>query len=240
MLFSKKRQLADLMEGFYDIHCHLLPAVDDGSPDAEYSTLMMEEFEKLGMKGLYLTPHIINGMYDNRDEEALRSEFSKFKYDGKMDVRLAAEYFIGDKFAKRITSGQSLAMSGGHILCEFEMNSYSMNSFNQLFDISLAGYTVIIAHPERYSFIQHDHKGELFDTLSNSSYKFQLNLLSLIGFHGLGAMKLSRRLLEEGRYDFVGTDAHSLAYLQAIRRHKVSEKLFRQLEKLRENNKTLF
>ncbi len=239
-LFSKKRYLADLMEGFCDIHCHFLPGVDDGSPDAEYTLQILDEFEKLGVKAVYMTPHIINGMYDNRNEETLRSEFSRLRYGGNMELKLAAEYFIDDRFVERATGKDPLTLSGGYILCEFEMNSYSINSLNQLFDVSLAGYNIIIAHPERYSFIQRDRRGELLDIFANSSYKLQLNLLSLAGYHGPGAEKTSRELLEQGRYDFVGTDAHSLSYVEAIKRYSVPEKIYRQLELLRENNRLLF
>lgn len=239
-LFTKKRYLADLMEGFCDVHCHFLPGVDDGSPDAGYTLQLLDEFEKLGVKAIYMTPHIINGMYGNRDENALREEFSRFEYGGGIDLRLAAEYFVDEKFVGHATGENPLTFADRHILCEFEMNSYSLNSMNQLFDVSLVGYKIIIAHPERYSFIQRSRSKELLDLFTHSSYKLQLNLLSLTGYHGPGAEKTSRELLEQGRYDFVGTDAHSLSYLEMIKRHSVPEKIFRQLELLRDNNRLLF
>ncbi len=239
-LFSRKRHLSELMKGFCDIHCHFLPGVDDGSPDAEYSLRMLDEFEKLGVQSIYMTPHIINGMYDNRGEEALRGEFSRFAYKGNMDVRLAAEYCIDDKFVGRVLEGNPLTFADRHILCEFEINTYSMSSLGQLFDISLAGYNVIIAHPERYSFIHRDRNDELLDIFANSNYKLQLNMLSLAGYHGPVAEKISRELLRQGRYDFVGTDAHSLSYMQAIRHLSIPSNLFPQLEQLCENNRKLF
>ena len=118
---TKNIYLADLLDDFYDIHCHLLPGVDDGSPDREHSLRLLERMQGMGVKGLYMTPHIIHGAYDNRGEEELRQRFADFGYQGPLDIRLGAEYFIDDKFPEHL-EGNPLTMNCRHVLVEFSIN----------------------------------------------------------------------------------------------------------------------
>lgn len=234
---SKTHCLADLLEGYYDIHCHLMPGVDDGSPNSEHSINLLNRMQGYGVKGLYMTPHIINGAYGNRDETALRKAFAEFGYDGSLDVRLAAEYFVDDVFLSRL-KGEPLTMKDNYILTEFSMNGYSIRWFDMLFEATIAGYEVILAHPERYSFVQTNGRDKAINLIKQ--HKLQLNLLSLAGFHGSNAKKCAEQLLLEGLYTFVGSDTHSNAYLDVLERTKVPNKLFEVLKILRENNQTLF
>lgn len=227
------------MDGFYDIHSHFLPGVDDGAKDQDSACKLLAAYEKMGVKGIYLTPHIINGMYDSADEKLLRQKFGDFDHGTGMDIRLAAEYFIDDRFLEHM-SGDPLTFSDRHVLAEFAMASYGMNSFDQLFEATISGINIIIAHPERYAFVQNDKRDEVLNLLTNSHYKLQLNILSLVGYHGSEARNVSHRLLSEGLYTFVGTDVHSFQYVNAIENESIPSKLYPELEKLKENNKMLF
>lgn len=234
---SKSIYLADVLDGFYDVHCHLLPGVDDGAPDADHSLRLLGRMAEMGVKGLYMTPHIINGLYDNRDEEVLRSRFAGFGYSGPLDVRLAAEYFLDDNFMSHV-GDKTLTMNGRHMLVEFSINGYSLRSFDMLFDATLSGFEVIIAHPERYPFVQSSGQDKVINLIKQ--YRLQLNLLSLAGYHGGSARKCAERLLAERRYSFVGTDTHSMTYLDVLQRTKVSRKIFDAVNALKENNRELF
>lgn len=238
-MFRKKVPLAGILDGLYDTHCHILPAVDDGARNIEGALRLLKRMEELGMRGAYLTPHIISGLYGNRDEEELRRHFADFSHGSTLDIRLAAEYFADERFAEHV-AGSPLTMGGDHLLVELSMNSYSESSFETLFEASMSGFDIILAHPERYVFIQNDRKGQFLERILNSRYKLQLNLLSVTGYHGQEAQRAAERLLKEGHYTFVGTDAHSQTYYEAISRATVSPKIYSQLEELRENNKTLF
>lgn len=236
-IFSKnKRSLVDILDGFHDIHSHFLPGVDDGASDIDHSHRLLDRMKEMGVKGIYLTPHIISGAYNNHSEDDMREVFSKFSYDG-IDIRLAAEYFIDNLFPKHIENAP-LTMGGNHILAEFSMNGYSLQGFDMLFEASLAGYEIIIAHPERYSFIQHDGRDKVFNIIKQ--YNLQLNLLSLTGYHGSGAKACAEKMLKDKRYSFVGTDIHSSQYIDILCRTKVSEKVFDSIKALAENNKRLF
>lgn len=235
--FSNTIYLADILDGFYDIHSHLLPGVDDGSPDTDRSMALLERMQGLGMAGLYLTPHIIHGVYGDLAESKLRTKFGELGYRGPLDIRLASEYFIDDKFLERL-EGEPLTMNCRHILVEFSMNGYSLRAFDILFEATLSGFEIILAHPERYTFVQANGRDKVINLIKQ--YKMQLNLLSLAGFHGSSAKKAAENMLERGLYTFVGTDTHSNAYLDALQRAKVSRKVFDCVASLKENNKALF
>ncbi|HIW97192.1 MAG TPA: capsular biosynthesis protein [Candidatus Tidjanibacter gallistercoris] len=236
--FHKKNiYLADLLDGFCDIHCHLLPGVDDGSPDREHSLQLLERMHGMGVRELYMTPHIINGAYDNRSEEELRQRFADLGYTGPVKVRLGAEYFIDDRFPEHL-AGNPLTMNHRHILVEFALNGYSLRAFDMLFEATLSGYEIILAHPERYTFVQVEGRDKVINLIKQ--YKLQLNLLSLAGYHGSGAKKCAENMLRQGLYTFVGTDTHSNAYLDALQRAKVSKKVFDAVNALKENNRMLF
>ena len=198
---------------------------------------LLERMHGMGIQGLYMTPHIIHGAYDNRGETELRQRFADFGYRGSMDVRLAAEYFIDDKFPERL-QGDPLTMNARHILVEFSINGYSLRAFDMLFEATLAGYEIILAHPERYMFLQANGKDKVINLIKQ--YKLQLNLLSLAGYHGSGAKKYAENMLRQGLYTFVGTDTHSNAYLDALQRAKISKKVFDAVTGLKENNRMLF
>ena len=75
-----------------------------------------------------------------------------------------------------------------------------------LYDLTVNGYTPLIAHPERYVYMER----EKYVSLKNYGYKFQLNLLSLAGFYGRLPLEKSRYLLKNGLYDYAGSDFHNL------------------------------
>ncbi len=237
-LFTRNVPLADIMDGLYDIHCHLLPGVDDGSPDSEHSHALLEKMYDMGMAGAYLTPHIIYGMYGSRNESDMRAAFAEFDYSGPLSLRLGAEYFLDEGFPGHI-SDRPLTMGGNHILAEFALNAYANRSLDMLFEASLSGYNIIIAHPERYAFLSGSGGKNLLKQLRDKGFGFQLNLLSLTGYHGKGARQLAVKFLTDGLYAFLGTDTHSSVYLHTIKNASIPGNLMPMLEKLRENNRTL-
>ena len=103
------------------------------------------------------------------------------------------------------------------------------------------GLTPVIAHPERYAFLQHRMQREqLLGRLLDAGCKFQLNLLSLTGWHGEHAKKLAEELIRRDLYTFVGTDLHSFPHLNAIETLSVESRQAEAVEKLKENNLLLW
>ena len=105
--------------------------MDDGAATPEKSRDLQLRMQSMGMRGMYLTPHLIHGAYDSRTEADLRREFAAFRPEAGLDVRLAAEYFVDDKFAERM-AGEPLTMAGRHVLAEFSISGYSVHAFDIL------------------------------------------------------------------------------------------------------------
>ncbi len=242
-IFGRKRTLLrEHLEDFYDIHSHLLWGVDDGCRDAEHTLALDAELAELGFKGAYLTPHIIYGLYGNNTEERLRKRFQEMPEGMKLEVRLAAEYNLDERFMEHVEAADNmLTMGDNHLLVEFGLGTSRVGShLNDLFEAAIRGKNIIIAHPERYAFLAEERNYHELEKLTSKGYKLQLNLLSLAGLHGDKAKRVAEEMLLSGKYTFVGSDTHSHIYIKALREATISSKVVEPLRALMENNKRLF
>lgn len=237
-IFKKKSYLRDQLGDFYDIHCHLLWGVDDGCRSAEHSRELAREMVELGFKGAYLTPHIIYGLYGNNTEQGLREQFAQMPDVAPLEVRLAAEYYLDEKFVDH-TKGEvpMLTYEGDWVLVEYGLGSQRASHQDELFELALSGKGVVIAHPERYAFLAEGRNMHELDRLLDKNYALQLNLLSLTGYHGEKSRRVAEELLLAGKYTFVGSDCHSRMYTKAIAEGVISPKVVEPLRELMENNK---
>ena len=239
--FKKKVWLRDQLEGFYDIHSHLLWGVDDGCRDEEHTRTISTALATLGFKGAYMTPHIIYGLYGNNTETGLRAKFAEVPTDLALEMRLAAEYSLDEKFLDHVHAEEPmLTLGDDHLLAEFSLGTSRVDLHtNDLFEAALTGKNIIIAHPERYAFLAQGGNIHELDKLTAKGYALQLNLLSLTGYHGDKVKKVAEQLLLDGRYTFVGSDVHSHQYIRAIEESTISPKAVDPLKELMENNKRL-
>ena len=230
----------DFFEGAVDVHCHLLPGVDDGFSSSTKSLQALKKLEERGVKKMILTPHFMKD-YPNNDRDSITAEFESFKKEAEqvssIELRLGAEYMLDARFMDHFKQGFLFLDNSNQVLCETSYLMYEPGITEMLFDIMCEGLQPIIAHPERYEYAVKDN----YLRWKDKRYKFQLNLLSLAGAYGEAAMVKSRYLLKEGMYDYVGSDMHNLdnfrRFLPEIR---LSKKNIERLEQLIENNKTLF
>ena len=237
-MFSFKHRLikSGILQGKTDIHCHVLPGVDDGSPDLPHSLDLLDYMEHdLGFVAAWLTPHVMQG--NGNAAARLQEPFNQLlrQYDGSMRLRLSSEYMMDGGFDERLTT-DALVLGKRHLLVE---TSY-MNGPNNLYDILLSVWhrdlKPLIAHPERYMYMSDDD----YRNLKGHGYEFQLNLLSLSGYYGVRPRLVAEHLLEEGFYDNVGTDLHHLdrfedyLYDLKLTRHQLDS-----IEKLFANNEDL-
>lgn len=206
-----------ILRGKTDIHCHVLPGVDDGSPDMPHSLDLLDYMEiDLGFKAIWLTPHVMEANGNTPDRLRPRMEELRRLYQGKMQLHLSSEYMMDIHFHEHLEAGP-LRLGDQHLLVE---TSY-VNGPNDLLDILLSVWHLdmkpLIAHPERYMYMdEHDYQ-----QLKGLGYEFQLNLLSLSGYYGPRAKVVAEHLLADGMYDNVGTDLHHLDryedYLYSLR-----------------------
>ncbi len=238
--FKKKVYLCDLMEDFHDVHNHLLWGVDDGPPAQENATRLAGELVKVGITHTYLTPHIIYGCYGNQTEESLRKRFAEMTPYENIECRLAAEYFLDEKFLERLQWPENLlTMADKHILVEYGLQATRAEHLDMLFEASLLGLQLIIAHPERYAFACEGRNMREIENLTSKGYKLQLNILSLLGNNGPKVKRIAEEMLLAGRYTFVGSDTHSRHYTYAMRAATLSPKIADRLKVLIENNKEI-
>ncbi|OPZ97320.1 MAG: Tyrosine-protein phosphatase YwqE [Bacteroidetes bacterium ADurb.Bin408] len=126
-------------------------------------------------------------------------------------IEAAAEYLIDDGFEKIFKEGRLLTMGKKYILVELSYYNMHHGFYALVFDLQIAGYQVILAHPERYSYF-HD-KWPVYEDLKARGILFQLNTISLTGCYSPKVQKVAEKLIDMGFYDFVATDMHNEEYL---------------------------
>ena len=222
--FTKHKK--PLFEGLCDIHNHLLPAIDDGSKSVGMSLKMLEGFKSLGFTSVIPTPHVYQELYPNTPTtiknafDILTTKTSKIE-SPKVNA-YAAEYMIDEVFMKNLqTSMPSLLLKDTYILVE-------INFFSETTMLTEAGFTLlqnnitpILAHPERYHLLKDIN---VYKELKNKGFYLQLNSLSLLGQYGPEVKQKAEKLLQEGLYDFIATDAHHPQHLKSLENLTLSKK----------------
>lgn len=210
-----------------DIHSHILPGIDDGSPDIETSLALIKGLYNLGIRKSIATPHIIGDMYRNTPQTinaALELVKTACYNEGiTMEISVAAEYMIDDYFLELLKKKEPLlTLYKNIILTEIPFSSTPENLEETTSLIIAEGYLPILAHPERYHYYQQNFKQ--FNHLIEMGFVLQINLLSLTGYYGKRAEKAANFLLENNLVSLVGTDLHHYNHLDAIRDNKNREK----------------
>jgi protein-tyrosine phosphatase len=221
-LFSRgksSREKVDFSMLKADMHSHLIPGIDDGSPDLKTSLQLIRGMMELGYTKLITTPHIMWDIYRNSRQtilEGLEQLRMAIKAEALyVEINAAAEYFLDDHVEELIENNEPLlTISGNMVLVEFSMAHPSMSLKDILFELQMHGYQPVIAHPERYSYLG-NHK-EFYDELKDIGCLFQLNMLSLGGYYGKQVNELAQYLIKKEYYDLVGTDLHHIRHLDAL------------------------
>lgn len=209
-LFSKKKSLLEtgVFEGFTDWHSHILPGVDDGIQTMEESIAILEEYERLGFKKVWLTPHIMEDYPNATDDLKKRFEELKNQWKGNVELALAAENMLDNLFEERLQNDDFLPIGDeqDHLLVEtsYYTPPYAMDEM--ISKARALGYYIILAHPERYRYMEEKD----YNKLKEEGVKFQVNILSLVGAYGDSAKKKAEWLVSKNMIDFYGTDIHRL------------------------------
>ena len=230
-LKNKKTALTAIFpENFVDIHSHLLPGIDDGAQNLEESVALIQRMRSYGIKNFVTTPHVMEAVWENSTEiiqQKVAAVQERLKKEGLHDVsiRAAAEYMLDGNFIKLLETKNLLTVKDQFILIEMSYLNPPLNLYEILFNIQIAGYKPILAHPERYN-CYHQNFNE-YKKLKEAGCSFQLNLLSLSNYYGSTVNKIALKLLKENMIDFVGTDTHNLRHLNQL--EKITDKKTLQL-----------
>lgn len=221
-----------------DMHSHLLPGIDDGSPDMETSLQLIRGMTEMGFTKLITTPHIMWDMYKNTREiilEKLELLQTAAKAEGlAVEINAAAEYFLDDYVAGLLKNNEPmLTVCGKMVLVEFSLAQPSMSLKDILFEMQMQGYQPVIAHPERYIYLERNK--EFYEELKDIGCLFQLNILSLINYYGKSAQELAQYLIKKDYYELIGTDLHNFRHIEALNNSSISP----VLQKLFESGKIL-
>lgn len=197
-----------------DIHTHILPGVDDGAPDLRISLEMAEQAVRGGVNHLVMTPHCnIPDMFDNyNDGDNIRQKMEMFRKqvtDAGIPLTLYSgmEVFGTPEVPEYLEEGRLLTINDTrYLLVEFPFSGSSYYATDILSDICHLGYFPIVAHPERYEYVQKDTG--LVDYWIRMGCGIQVNKGSLLGRFGRKPYYCGIRLLEEGMVSCVASDAH--------------------------------
>lgn len=241
MLFLKKKKIPfeDIIpDNYIDIHSHLLPGIDDGVKTIYQSAYVLEQFYHMGVTKLITTPHSMKDVWPNT-ADIIMAKLKEMKtllptLDIPINLHAAAEYMLDDLFLKHLKDKDVLTLKDTYILVEMSTFNPPINLNELLFDIKLSEYIPILAHPERYSFYHNNF--QKFAELKDSGFLFQLNLLSISGYYGERVKKTALRLLEEGYYDFSGSDVHNRKQFESLEKGFYSKDA-KKLKILMENNR---
>ena len=298
--FNKKHTIAasGILQGATDHHSHILPGVDDGVETIAEALRILATYETLGIKELWLTPHIMEDIPNSPAKLQARFEELKAAYIGNITLHLAAEYMIdnhlrkvleeinspsreypqeegdeikklrpategrwhkqsdvtegsettneklrhssigevvedrrGEKKTKECTNLLPIGTTGKHILVETSYYNAPMRFNDTLQQIKSLGYFPLLAHPERYMYLDNAD----YHKLHSQSVKFQLNLVSLAGGYGKAVKKKAEWLLTNGLYSVAGSDLHCEEAIEYITKCKLSDKEVEQVKALLQN-----
>ena len=210
-IFQSKPILKDIIpDNYIDIHSHILPGIDDGAKTLGDSLQLIQALQGFGASKLITTPHIIQHFWENSSqnikEKEAETNLELKKNNLSIPFRAAAEYMMDENFVKLFQSEKLLTLKDNYVLVEMSYINPPIQLYSILFDLQVAGYIPVLAHPERYNFF---HKNfEEYNKLINAGCLLQLNLLSVVGYYGESITEIAQKLLKKGMYSFVGSDAH--------------------------------
>lgn len=235
---KSKPFLKDLLsDNYVDIHSHLLPGIDDGAKTIAETLKLAKAFAEFGISQFVTTPHIKHHFWENSAQTIIANQNETAILLDESDIKIpfcaAAEYFMDDWFENHFKTEKLLTIKDNYVLVEISYISPPAQLHKTLFDLQVAGYIPILAHPERYLYF-HKNFTE-YEKLKKSGCLFQLNLLAVVGYYGTGVTKISEELLKKGMYDFVGSDVHHHNHIREFGK-KVNVKSIAALKEVIANN----
>ncbi len=221
-LFGKREAAvgpADLSVLGCDVHSHFIPGIDDGAQTLEQSIELLTAMRELGYRKVITTPHNMADGYKNTPEiilgglEKLRREVERVGLDITVDA--AAEYYLDHELERKVLDRTVLTFGKDLLLFELPFISEPSILLPVVFQMQTQGYRPVLAHPERYGFWHGDYTK--YERLKERGVLFQLNLIALSGAYGPKAKEVAERLIDDGHYELLGSDCHTMNHVEAIK-----------------------
>lgn len=194
-----------------DFHTHILPNVDDGSKSNEETLHMIEEAQKAGFDKIVCTSHYIENYYEVNKEcrQAYIEEISEKLKEKKEDINLylGNEVYISENIVQLLENNSICTINNSsYLLFELPLSAKPINLYDAIYDMLQYKLVPILAHPERYSFIQQEP--ELVFELIEKGVLMQSNYGSFVGQYGKKAQIIAKKMLKNDMIHFLGTDVH--------------------------------
>ena len=192
-----------------DIHCHILPKVDDGPDSVEESLKILKDMKRQGIKHVIVTPHYRPEMFEPSMKRVIYSyrHLRDIAYEMGVSMSLGCEYYRNEQIIDHMDNRKRPSMAGSrYVLIEFSMNDLFPTIRNYVYELITHGYQPIIAHVERYFCCQ---KMEKIQELKDMGALVQLNAGSVLGEEGWKLKIFCLDLMKKDLVDFIASDTHN-------------------------------
>lgn len=229
-----------------ELHCHIVPGVDDGSPEQHFSLEYLQDLSQFGVEKIIFTPHHTFPNFLNTSER-IEPIFTELKAEAArqgIGVELedfSFEYRLDESFLQMMECGKwgdancpFRPLKGRYLLIENSFAQPLINLDDVCYKLQEQGWYLIMAHPERYHY--YARRGmNAYEHLQNLGVEFQCNILSFAGYYGETVQKAAFRLLEEGMVNFLGSDLHNKHHADLIRKYLATKDYASVREELEQN-----
>lgn len=210
---------ADLSVLHCDVHSHFIPGIDDGAATMEDSITLIRAMHELGYSKVITTPHVMADGFRNTPEIILQGVTrvqEELKAQGvPVEIQASAEYYMDHEFDRLVREKRVIPFGDNFVLFELPFIAEPAILLTVIFQLQTQGYRPVLAHPERYQFWHTDLTK--YENLKERGVLFQLNIMALMGAYGPGARKVAEKLVDNGWYELVGSDCHSMNHIEAIK-----------------------
>lgn len=194
-----------------DLHSHILPEIDDGSKGMDESLEMLRTLVEIGYHKIIITPHIMAHPYNNSTAQ-IRLKLDQLKgamaeHSIDVVVEVAAEYMLDSELFARIENKDILTFGENYLLFEISRFAMPPNLSELVHELKIAGYRLVLAHPERYLYFSSPQK--TYTQLKQQGVLFQCDIGSFVGMYGKEAQLNAKLLGSLGMVDFLGSDIHT-------------------------------
>lgn len=210
------------MRGLCDIHCHVIPGVDDGATDFEEALEMLKWEYREGIRTIIATPHFRTDMFET-SRKIVAQRFNELRQRAKeekcgIELYLGCEFHSNMDMVKYLNQNPAYTMAGSkYVLVEFSAGDEKRYIQERLYSVLCNGYRPIIAHIERYNCVRKNI--DLTEELIRMGAQVQVNAGSILGEMGFLTKRFTKRLLKEQLVHYIGSDAHGALY----RRSRMNE-----------------
>ena len=243
-LTSSRTPLNNLRKLQFDMHCHLLPGIDDGPESIEESLAIIKAMVTAGYKGAICTSHIFPEVYDNKADDMLRGvdSLQSALEQNKIDftLRASAEYMIDRPFVDLAKSKKLLAFGKkNYVVIETGFTQENPYFDEAIYEMQCAGYCPILAHPERYLYLSQSKSIETFEEIIDKGIELQINLFSLLGHYGRLSKEVAETLLKNNFIQWIGTDIHRSQHIAFLEKANTLKNLSNSIRDNQIQNKYL-